>query len=77
MQRIWVKPYSLERWALSATENTLRTLHRGGSFVVEDGHLLTQNGWVAVDVMDAGFVMWASVRQGYVQDASLTPGRSE
>ena len=73
MARIWIKPHSHEDLALKATENTLQHLYKGGHFVVDEGHLLTQDGWIAMDVIDPEFIMWAAVHQGYVKAAALTP----
>ena len=77
------KPHSLDPKALEATAATLESLHRAGKITRDDdGGILVKDGWIEMTAGDAlqksleaylaidlNFVVWAAVRQRYVEEA--------
>ena len=76
------KPRSLDPSALEATAYTLESLHRAGKVVRDsEGKILVEDGWIEMTAdalqmpleaylaVDLKYVVWASVRQGYVEAA--------
>lgn len=64
------RPHSLDPAALEATATTLESLHRAGKITRDDdGGILVKDGWIEMTGGDLKFVIWAAVRQGYVEAA--------
>ena len=63
------KPHSLDPAALESTVYTLESLHRAGKITRDNGEILVKDGWIEMTGGDLKFVVWAAVRQGYVEAA--------